>query len=136
MSSKLNLDALGVTTSLLCAIHCALLPLLMASLPILGINIIHNTGFEYGMIGLALIIGVAALRHGLRRHHRRHLPLLLFGCGMMLLVAKEIWPSHELVILPFAVFPILGAHWLNFRWSRTRPETPFFTPNSRSGNPQ
>src|SRR5579872_1977102 len=118
MSSKLNLDALGVTASLLCAIHCALLPLLIASLPILGINIIHNAGFEYGMIGLAFIIGGAALWHGFRHHHRRTLPVLLFSCGMMLLIAKEIWHSYALAILPFAVLPILGAHWLNFRWSR------------------
>src|SRR5579872_6239317 len=118
MSSKLNLDALGVTTSLLCAIHCALLPVLMASLPILGINIIHNAGFEYGMIGLAFIIGATALWHGFRHHHRRILPVLLFSCGMMLLIAKEIWHGYELSILPFAVIPVLGSHWLNFRWSR------------------
>lgn len=118
MSSKVNLDALGVTTSLLCAIHCALLPVLMASLPVLGINILHNAGFEYGMIGLAFIIGVTALWHGFRHHHHRILPVLLFSCGMMLLIAKEIWPTYELMILPFAVLPVLGSHWLNFRWSR------------------
>src|SRR5579872_5592335 len=120
MSSKLDLDALGVTTSLLCAIHCALLPLLMASLPIMGVNIIHNVRFEYVMIGLAFIIGVTALWHGYRRHHRRILPVLLFSCGMILLIVKQIWPAYELAILPFAVLPILGAHWLNFRWSRAR----------------
>ena len=122
MSSKLNLDALGITTSLLCAIHCAALPLLMASLPILGINVIHNPGFEYGMIGLASVIGIAALQHGFRHHHRRLLPILLFSCGMTLLIAKQIWHDYELAILPFAVLPILGAHWLNFRWSRV-PKT-------------
>ena len=118
MSSKINLDALGMTASLLCAIHCALLPLLVASLPIMGINIIHNIRFEYGMIGLAFIIGIVALWHGFRRHHRRVLPVLLFSCGMALLVAKQIWHSYELAILPFAVLGVLGAHWLNFRWSR------------------
>lgn len=118
MPSKLNLDALGVMTSLLCAIHCALLPLLVVSLPVMGINIIHNIRFEYGMIGLAFIIGIGALWHGFRRHHHRILPVLLFSCGMILLIAKQIWHDYELAILPFAVLPVLGAHWLNFRWSR------------------
>ncbi|WP_431212771.1 MerC domain-containing protein [Puia sp. P3] len=56
---------------------CALLPLLVASLPILGINIIHNQLFEFGMIGLAFLIGTWALWHGFRYHHGRILP----GCS-------------------------------------------------------
>ena len=42
MNLKINWDALGITASLACAIHCALLPLFFTSLPILGINIIEN----------------------------------------------------------------------------------------------
>lgn len=118
MFKKLNLDALGVTTSVLCAIHCAILPLAVASLPVMGINIIHNTPFEYGMIGLAFIIGTAALWHGFNRHHHRLTPWLLFTGGMILLIAKEIWPKYELIFLPFAVSLIVLAHWLNYRWGR------------------
>ena len=43
---KINYDALGITASLACAIHCAVLPLLMTSLPVFGINIINNYFFE------------------------------------------------------------------------------------------
>lgn len=120
MRSKINLDALGVTASVLCAIHCAVLPLLMASLPILGVNIIHNTLFEYGMITLAFGIGTAALWHGFNRHHRRLTPWLLFVGGMIFLIAKEIWPVYELGLLPFAVALIVGAHGLNYRLCRIR----------------
>ena len=42
MNHKINWDGLGVTTSLICAIHCAVLPLLFTSLPLLGGDIIHN----------------------------------------------------------------------------------------------
>ena len=45
---KINYDALGIAASVACAIHCAVLPLLMSSLPILGINIINNVFFEIG----------------------------------------------------------------------------------------
>ena len=126
MSAKINWDALGVTTSVLCAIHCAVLPLAVASLPILGINIVHNAGFEYGMIGLAFLIGSWALWHGYRRHHRRLVPLLLFGCGMIFLIAKQIWHNYELVLLPFAVVGIIIAHILNYRFSRPAPTFPDF----------
>jgi hypothetical protein len=118
MFSKLNWDALGITASVLCAIHCAVLPLLLSGLPILGINIIHNLYFEYGMIFLAFLIGSRALLHGFRRHHRRIVPLLLFTGGLLLLVAKQIWHDYELRLLPFAVVLIVGAHLLNYRFSR------------------
>ena len=117
-SSRINWDALGVTTSVVCAVHCAVLPLAVASLPLLGVNIIHNAGFEYGMIGLALVIGLRALWHGFRRHHQRLAPLLLFGTGMIFLIAKQIWHSYELALLPFAVAGIISAHVLNYRFSR------------------
>ena len=43
---KINYDALGIAASVACAIHCAVLPLVITSLPILGINIINNFWFE------------------------------------------------------------------------------------------
>ena len=118
MFRKLNLDPLGVSASILCAIHCAVLPLLMASLPILGINILHNALFEYGMIALAFAIGTTALWHGFTRHHHKLTPWLLFTAGMCCLIAKEIWLNYEFGFLPFAVLLIVGAHWLNHRWCR------------------
>ena len=118
MFRKINWDALGITTSLLCAIHCALLPLVVASLPILGINIIHNLLFEYGMIALAFLIGTWALWHGFRYHHGRIRPWFLFVGGIMLLIAKQVWHSYELAILPFAVIFIVSAHVLNLRLTK------------------
>jgi tetrahydromethanopterin S-methyltransferase subunit C len=120
MFTKINLDALGVTASVLCAIHCAILPLVVASLPVFGVNIVHNPLFEYGMIGLAFVIGTGSLWHGFTRHHRRLLPWLLFAGGMIALIAKEIWPGMELVFLPVAVILVVSAHVLNYRWCHAR----------------
>ncbi|HNE92671.1 MAG TPA: MerC domain-containing protein, partial [Chitinophagaceae bacterium] len=52
MAFKINWDALGISTSIACAIHCAVLPLVVTSLPLFGINIIHNLWFEFSMIGI------------------------------------------------------------------------------------
>lgn len=57
MKFRLNWDALGIATSIACAVHCAILPLLLSSLPILGMNVIEHEGFEYFMIALAFVIG-------------------------------------------------------------------------------
>jgi hypothetical protein len=119
MLRKINWDILGISASILCAIHCAILPLLLVSLPVLGVNIIHNALFEFGMIGLAFVVGSLALLHGFRYHHRHPGPWLLFTAGLLLLVAKQIWHAYELRLLPFAVGLIIGAHVLNYRFSRT-----------------
>jgi hypothetical protein len=124
MIPKINWDALGITTSILCAIHCAILPLVVASLPVLGINIVHNAPFEYGMIGLAFVVGTWALAHGFRRHHRRYTPWLLFTGGMFFLIAKQLWHTYEFRLLPFAVILIVVAHILNYRLSRSAHASP------------
>ena len=35
MAQKINWDAWGILTSVLCAIHCAILPLVISTLPLL-----------------------------------------------------------------------------------------------------
>ena len=75
MKKKINWDALGVGASVACAIHCALLPLVLTSLPLFGVNIINNNAFEFFMIGVAFCIGAFTLYHGFKKHHKRLLPL-------------------------------------------------------------
>jgi hypothetical protein len=118
MNFKINWDALGITTSLACAIHCAVLPLMLSSLPIFGIDIIDNVSFEYLMIVLALIIGVYAFLHGYRRHHHNIFPLVLFCIGIALLFFKQAWHERQLWFLVPAVIAIVTAHYLNYRLCR------------------
>lgn len=115
MNIKLNWDALGIATSLACAIHCAVLPLIISSLPILGINIIHNSFFEWSMILLAFLVGVYSLRHGYIKHHRSFIPILVFSAGFLALVLKQFFPAAEYFFLFFAVSFILTAHFTNYR---------------------
>ena len=118
MKLQVNWDALGIATSVACAVHCAILPLILTSLPLFGVNIIHNNFFEAGMITLAFMIGSLALYHGFKRHHHRVLPLLVFSVGFIFLVLKEILIAYEVwLLVPAAAF-ILCAHFFNFRYCR------------------
>ena len=111
---KINYDALGIAASVACAIHCAVLPLLMTSLPILGINIIKNTAFEYGMILLAAAIGFNALRHGFKKHHHKKTPVLLFSIGIIFLLLKQSFEEYQLYFLIPAIAMIVSAHTINY----------------------
>ena len=118
LAKKINLDALGISTSLLCAIHCAVLPLFFTSLPVFGFEILQDKTFEYGMIAVAAIIGISALRHGWKRHHHKKLPLGVFVTGLLFLIFKEIFPSREFLFLIPAATLIISAHFLNFHFCR------------------
>lgn len=118
MKFRFNLDALGIATSIACAVHCAILPLLLSSLPILGLNVIDHEGFEYFMIALAFVIGAYSLWHGYRRHHHSYTPMIIFGIGIALLVAKQIWHEQQYWLLSFAIAAIIWAHLRNYRSCR------------------
>jgi hypothetical protein len=118
MRFKINWDALGIGASLACAIHCALLPLFLSSLPLFGINIIHNIFFESGMILLALLIGSYSLYHGYKKHHHSLFPLALFFSGFVFLVLKQFFASYENWLLVPAVLLIITAHLINFKSCR------------------
>jgi len=118
MNFRFNWDAMGVATSLACAIHCAVLPLVLTSLPVFGVNIIENMNFEYFMIFLAAGIGGFSLWHGYRKHHHRFLPLIIFLVGIGFLIAKQLWHNFEYWLLPIAVVFIISAHLMNYRACR------------------
>lgn len=118
MNLKINWDALGITASVACAIHCAVLPLFLTSLPVLGFEVIDNLAFEYGMIMLAFIIGTYSLFHGFKKHHHSKVPLLVFSAGMALLLAKQRWHHYQLWLLIPAVILVVVAHYINYKLCR------------------
>lgn len=114
------LDRLGATGSLLCAIHCALLPALIALLPSLGIATWLDNGFERGFVAFATLLGLFTIVWGYRRHHAvRALWLLLPGLAALWL-GTGYEPLHHAVV-PHAIAMTLGgtlvglAHLANLR---------------------
>lgn len=118
MKFKINWDAFGIAASVACAIHCAVLPLILSSLPLFGVNIIENQGFEFLMIALAFIVGVYALYHGRKKHHHSYYPMLLFAAGISLLFIKSVLHSHSLMLLFPAVSLVVIAHYVNYKLCR------------------
>jgi len=118
MKFRMNWDALGIATSVACAIHCALLPLFLSSLPLFGVNIIENIRFEYIMIGLAFVVGIYALYHGFKKHHHSWWPISLFSIGILFLIVKVNFHNLEYILLIPSVGLIIVAHYLNFKLCR------------------
>jgi hypothetical protein len=118
MRLKINWHALGISASLICAIHCAVAPLLLSSLPLFGVNIIENQWVEFILLGTAFIIGFITLRHGYRNHHRRKIPLILFSLGMICFIMHQFYDTLYgiwLLVIP-GVAAIIAAHLLNYHY--------------------
>lgn len=99
-------DRIGATGSLLCAVHCAVGPLLIALLPALGLTW-FNPRFEITVATFVTILGLGSIYLGWRRHRATR------ALGFMLPGVCLIWLA---ILLPFlhenivrhAVFMAMG----------------------------
>ena len=116
---KINYDRWGIFTSIACAIHCALLPVFIAVLPILGINIIENSFIEYTLIGFSFFFGIFSLYNGFKHHHKCKLPAVLFAAGFTFLILNQIiGDKYVLLFIPLAAILIISAHTINISCCR------------------
>jgi hypothetical protein len=113
------LDRVGATGSMLCAVHCAALPLLLAIAPAIGAGF-ANHAFEVGFIAFASLLGLTSLILGYRRH-RVGRALLLLVPGIALLWSAVLSERlHESTIAHAVAMAVGGtmvacAHLLNLR---------------------
>jgi hypothetical protein len=119
---RVNFDTLGITTTIICAIHCAILPLMLTSLPLFGNNLIDNLAFEYFMIALAAGIGLYSLTHGFKRHHHAKRPILVFSIGILMLLLKQFFHEQQIWFLIPGVIAIISAHLMNIKFCRITGE--------------
>lgn len=118
---RMNLDTLGIGASMICAVHCAVLPLLFAAMPLLGMEVTENATLEYGLLSLSFLIGCLALGRGYLRHHRRLTPISLFVVGFGLLLTGHFWPAAadwEYVMICLGAAAVTAAHLINQRQCR------------------
>lgn len=113
-----RLDHIGMTASTLCAIHCAIVPILLTFLPLAGVGFLATPIFEWGMITLALMLGVSSIFLSYVRTHRRVLPLIMLVAGFAAVVLGHIYLHGwiEAIVVPLGGLTIAAAHFVNFKY--------------------
>ena len=117
-------DHIGAAASLLCAVHCAALPFVLALLPALGLGFLANHGFERAFIACASALAVTMAVHGYRRHRAARVFALLVPGLLMLWIGgfafdlghATLW--HSLFVVAGGTCVAL-AHVVNLRLART-----------------
>ena len=115
-----RLDHIGMTASTLCAVHCAVVPVLITSLPLLGLSFLANPWVEWSMIILALFIGAFAIGASYFRAHHKRLPMLLLIIGFLIIITGHLFIIgwREAIILPIGGLLIAAAHFFNAKSCR------------------
>lgn len=120
-----GLDRAGMVVSCLCALHCAVLPAVVAILPTIGLGLLASEATEMALMGSSAATGAISLGLGFRRH-RSGLALIVLGLGLAMLALGRLAESTGTEILGVAAvvsggLAIAGAHLLNLRLCRACP---------------
>lgn len=121
-------DRFGATASLLCAVHCALLPLVLAVLPALGLGFLADHRFEHAFIAFASVLALTTLLFGFRRH--QHFRAFWFLVPGIVLLFAGIFVEFDNSALLHAGLVALGgtlvaiAHLTNLRLNHVHVHGP------------
>lgn len=115
---KLNADYLGMAASISCAIHCALLPLVATSLPLIGFEFMANIWVEISMLTISMLIAAFALSKTYPKHKSIQ-PVMLLVIGLLSIsLGHFVFHEIEYFLIPLGGFAIAFAHYIN--WKKTR----------------
>lgn len=90
-----KLDRAGAVASFLCAIHCALMPIVITLLPLLGLSFLASEPVEWALLAASAALGSWSLCLGFRQHRSRRVFMIL-AVATALLVAGRIFHQPHL----------------------------------------
>ncbi|NND32203.1 MAG: MerC domain-containing protein [Saprospiraceae bacterium] len=123
----IHLDFLGFIASFLCAIHCAILPLVFSISIFGGLTWIGDPVIELSFLLASFGIATLTLVNGYRKQTIDKLALALFTLGFALLIVSRILPHAHGIELVFAVLGGLIVasahvyHWIALRRKSLKP---------------
>ena len=121
-----NFDIVGVALSFICAIHCVILPILLAMLHSVGwsVHSHSNLSFEWIMVFIIVALGTTVLVRGYLNHRRWEVILFLVFSVVIFLFVRPAFGDqmhmHALTSVLGGTSFIIG-HIYNWNLCRTCP---------------
>lgn len=114
--SPVQVDRLGITAAIACALHCAALPFAITYLPLLGLNFLANIWVEIGMICISIFLGCYSLAKSYPKH-KNSLPIALLALGFITIgLGHFLLHTLEAFLVPIGGIILAIAHFWNWRF--------------------
>ena len=122
-------DCVGMTLSLVCAVHCLVMPILIPLLPLVAGSFLAGETTESVILTVTLLIAAPTLFRGYLRHRKFRVPAI-FLLGLLFLALRPGAFHHDhahegelmhFVLAALAGFSLAVGHWLNLRLCKSCP---------------
>src|ERR1700739_1727184 len=118
LNKKVNsiFDTIGFSASMLCAIHCAVVPFVLSILPLLGMEFLSNPITETCMVGGSFMIASCSLFIGYCRH--KNYKAFAFMTTGFFLIGLGVFMKNEyaeIILSASGACLVATSHLINFR---------------------
>lgn len=112
---SIHLDAIGFSASLLCAIHCALIPVCISLFTWSGFVYLSSPWIEITILIASSVLAVTSFIPAYLRHHKKGhvIALALVGFIIVGLGRTEFLSDAEFILVPLGAIMIAFSHILN-----------------------
>lgn len=113
-------DIISISASVLCTVHCILLPLFLTTLPLFDIELLENLWLEIATVAVSAIAGGWAIWRGYRHFHHQLQWVAWFGIGFLLMVSGNFVPAEwmEMTLKAIGALFITIGHVGNLKQSK------------------
>lgn len=117
-----TLDLVALSSSLICAVHCAAIPVVLSLATFSRIQFLANPNIEKTFIGLSFVFVIASLWPSYHKIHRKLKPLQFAALGFIFiglgrLNFTELWEIGTTII---GTLLVSLAHYYNWKLLRFR----------------
>lgn len=112
-----TMDLIALSSSLICAIHCASIPLVLSIASLSQFHFLGNPSIEWTMLSFALVFIIVSLWPSYKSQHHNTKPLLCAAIGYIFIIMSrlnitELWEISNTVV---GTCLLSKAHFLNWK---------------------
>ncbi|WP_418498080.1 MerC domain-containing protein [Flagellimonas sp.] len=113
-------DIIALSSSLICAIHCAAVPIVLSFSSLASLHFLHHPLIEWSFIAIGVVFVFVSLWPSYKKAHHILKPLLIAGCGFGLIALgrldlNELWEVANTVT---GALMVSVAHYVNWKLLR------------------
>jgi len=111
-----TLDVVAITSSIICAIHCAAIPIIISFSSLTSLHFLSNPFIEWSFICLAIVFVYVSLWPSYKKNHGKTTPLFIALTGFFLIALGriEITEVWEIITTVIGAIFISFAHYCNW----------------------